>query len=191
MHVVVVDPSRTVLKAVSRLLAIDGHEVSTFVDGPEALAHIKSEPGVGALIGLILSRAARAIGLGFLDRLLGAVFGLARGLLIVLLLVLICGVTTLPRNDWWQNAVLAPPLGPGIAERFAFARAVTDGEVADSDACRAQFRERLGRLLGPDRVMILPTMPDVAPLLSEPEANLDAYRNAALNLLCLNGNCVL
>jgi two-component system cell cycle response regulator len=50
MHVVVVDPSRTVLKAVSRLLAIDGHEVSTFVDGPEALAHIKSEPGVGALI---------------------------------------------------------------------------------------------------------------------------------------------
>jgi amidase len=35
--------------------------------------------------------------------------------------------------------------------------------------------------------MILPTMPDVAPLLSEPEANLDAYRNAALNLLCLSG----
>jgi two-component system cell cycle response regulator len=50
MHVVVVDPSRTVLKAVARLLAIDGHEVSTFVDGPEALAHIKSEPEVGALI---------------------------------------------------------------------------------------------------------------------------------------------
>jgi membrane protein required for colicin V production len=65
---------------------------------------------VGALIGLILSRAARAVGLGFLDRLLGAVFGLARGLLMVMLIVLICGVTTLPRNDWWQNAVLAQPL---------------------------------------------------------------------------------
>jgi len=65
---------------------------------------------VGALIGLILSRAVRAIGLGFLDRLLGAVFGFARGVLIVMVLVLICGVTTLPRNDWWQNAVLAPPL---------------------------------------------------------------------------------
>jgi diguanylate cyclase (GGDEF)-like protein len=50
MHVVVVDPSRTVLKAVSRLLARDGHEISTFVDGPEALAYIKSDPGVGALI---------------------------------------------------------------------------------------------------------------------------------------------
>src|ERR1700681_336872 len=50
MRVVVVDPSRTVLKAVSRLLAIEGHEVSTFTDGPEALAHIKSDPGVSALI---------------------------------------------------------------------------------------------------------------------------------------------
>src|SRR6267154_1697746 len=50
MHVVVVDPSRTVLKAVSRLLAKDSHEVSTFVDGPEALAHIKSNPEASALI---------------------------------------------------------------------------------------------------------------------------------------------
>jgi len=50
MRVVVVDPSRTVLKAVSRLLAKDGHEVSTFIDGPEALAYVKSNPGVSALI---------------------------------------------------------------------------------------------------------------------------------------------
>jgi diguanylate cyclase (GGDEF)-like protein len=50
MRVVVVDPSRTVLKAVSRLLATESHEVSTFLDGPEALAHIKSNPGVSALI---------------------------------------------------------------------------------------------------------------------------------------------
>ncbi len=50
MRVVVVDPSRTVLKAVSRLLAVDGHEVITFIDGPEAIAYIKSDPGVVALI---------------------------------------------------------------------------------------------------------------------------------------------
>jgi two-component system, cell cycle response regulator len=50
MRVVVVDPSRTVLKAVSRLLAVDGHEVSTFLDGPEALAYIKSDLAVSALI---------------------------------------------------------------------------------------------------------------------------------------------
>ncbi len=50
MHVVVVDPSRTVLKAVSRLLARDSHDVTTFTDGPDALAYIKANPKVCALI---------------------------------------------------------------------------------------------------------------------------------------------
>jgi two-component system, cell cycle response regulator len=50
MRVVVVDPSRTVLKAVSRLLAVDGHEAITFIDGPEAISYIKSDPSVVALI---------------------------------------------------------------------------------------------------------------------------------------------
>jgi membrane protein required for colicin V production len=65
---------------------------------------------VGALIGFLVSRLARAAGLGFLDRLLGAVFGVARGILIAVLLVLFAGLTTLPRSDWWQNAVSSPAL---------------------------------------------------------------------------------
>ena len=64
----------------------------------------------GALTGWLLSRAVRAIGLGFLDRLLGAVVGVARGVLLVVLAVLLAGLTDLPRRDWWQNATLAPPL---------------------------------------------------------------------------------
>jgi amidase len=35
--------------------------------------------------------------------------------------------------------------------------------------------------------LLLPTMPDIAPLLSESEDRLDQYRNRALNLLCLAG----
>ena len=65
---------------------------------------------VGALIGWVLFRLVRAIGLGFLDRLLGAVVGLARGVLIAVLGVLVAGLTSLPRQDWWQNAAFAPPL---------------------------------------------------------------------------------
>jgi membrane protein required for colicin V production len=65
---------------------------------------------VGALLGWVLSRAIRAIGLGFVDRLLGAVFGVARGVLIAVIAVLLAGLTTLPREEWWQNALLAPPL---------------------------------------------------------------------------------
>ena len=65
---------------------------------------------VGSLLGWVLSRAIRAIGLGFVDRLLGAVFGVARGVLIVVIAVLLAGLTTFPRQEWWQNALLAPPL---------------------------------------------------------------------------------
>lgn len=64
----------------------------------------------GALLGYALAKAIRAIGLGVLDRLLGAMFGAAKGGAIALLFVLIAGVTTLPRSEWWQNSVLAPAL---------------------------------------------------------------------------------
>lgn len=80
-----------------------------------------------------------------------------------------------------------PPLGPGVAERFAFAKSVTDAQVAEAEATRARFRERFAKLLGPDGVMLLPTMPDIAPLLAESEESLNDYRNRALNLLCLAG----
>jgi membrane protein required for colicin V production len=64
----------------------------------------------GALLGWLLSRLVRAVGLGFVDRTLGAVVGVARGLLIVVIGVLIAGLTTFPQQDWWRRAMLAPPL---------------------------------------------------------------------------------
>lgn len=64
----------------------------------------------GALVATMLSGVVRAIGLGFVDRLLGAVFGLARGLFVVVVFALIAGVTTLPRHDWWQNSLFGGPL---------------------------------------------------------------------------------
>lgn len=42
-------------------------------------------------------------------------------------------------------------------------------------------------LLGDDGVMVLPTMPDIAPLRSEGEAGLEDYRNRAIRLLCVAG----
>ena len=65
---------------------------------------------VGALLGWSLFRLVRAIGLGFLDRLLGGVVGVARGVVLVVIGVVIAGATSLPRELWWQNAWLAPPL---------------------------------------------------------------------------------
>jgi diguanylate cyclase (GGDEF)-like protein len=50
VRIVVVDPSRTILKAVSRLLEDDGHAVSAFSEGREALDYIKSAPDVSVLM---------------------------------------------------------------------------------------------------------------------------------------------
>jgi membrane protein required for colicin V production len=65
---------------------------------------------VGALVATMLSGVVRAVGLGFVDRLLGAVFGLARGLVVVVVFALVAGVTALPRHDWWQNSLFGAPL---------------------------------------------------------------------------------
>jgi membrane protein required for colicin V production len=58
----------------------------------------------------MLSYLLRAVGLGWLDRCLGGVFGVLRGLMIVVLGVLLLGMTTLPGQAWWQRALLSPPL---------------------------------------------------------------------------------
>jgi diguanylate cyclase (GGDEF)-like protein len=50
MRVVLVDPSRTAAKFIARLLEARHHEVTIFADGREALARIKADPDVGALI---------------------------------------------------------------------------------------------------------------------------------------------
>jgi len=62
------------------------------------------------LVAATLSRLVKNAGLGAEDRLLGALFGLARGVLIVLVLVLVAGLTTLPQKPSWRNAVFSAPL---------------------------------------------------------------------------------
>jgi len=80
-----------------------------------------------------------------------------------------------------------PPLGPGVAQRFAWAREIPDQKVADGQAYRARLREHMGSLLGTDGVLMMPTMPDIAPLISDDEAGLESYRNRALQMLCIAG----
>lgn len=62
----------------------------------------------------LVSSLVRAVGLGSLDRLLGAVFGLARGVLIVWVGVMLAGLTALPAEPWWRTAMLSPPLETAV-----------------------------------------------------------------------------
>ena len=95
------------------------------------------------------------------------------------------------REAWLTDGPIiarhAPPLGPGVAERFAWSRDVTDAQVVDARAFRLAFRAQLEALLGNDGVLLMPSMPDIAPLRSAPEAGLEDYRNRSIRMLCVAG----
>ena len=95
------------------------------------------------------------------------------------------------RESWLTDGPVieryAPPLGPGVAERFAWSRDVTDAQVNAARAFRTAFRDRLAGLLGDDGVLLMPTMPDIAPLRAAADATLEDYRNKAIRMLCVAG----
>ncbi len=65
---------------------------------------------VASLLAIALSQIFKQMGLSWLDRFLGAFFGLARGLVIVCVLVLLAGLTSLPQDVRWRNAMFSAPL---------------------------------------------------------------------------------
>lgn len=65
---------------------------------------------VMSLLNITIGQFFKVLGIGPLDRLLGAVFGFARGLVVVLALVLVAGLTTLPKEPFWRNAMFSAPL---------------------------------------------------------------------------------
>jgi len=67
--------------------------------------------GVRILMGLLslaIGALITATGLSLADRGLGGLFGLARGIVIVLSAVILCGMTAIPQQDFWRNALLSP-----------------------------------------------------------------------------------
>ena len=63
----------------------------------------------GALVGSIVSHyARRAIGVAAMDRLLGAAFGLARGVIVIGLLVLAGRAANLDLESWWSRTRSMP-----------------------------------------------------------------------------------
>lgn len=93
-----------------------------------------------SLIGFVLSKLVKAVGLSFVDRALGMLFGVVRGALIAVLLVFMAGATNLPSMNWWRESVTARPLATfaailrsklpeDLAKRFRFS-STTDAVTA-------------------------------------------------------------
>jgi len=60
---------------------------------------------VGAIINFMVSQLVTKTGLSGTDKTLGVVFGGARGVLIVSLVVLMAGLTPMPNETWWKQSV--------------------------------------------------------------------------------------
>jgi membrane protein required for colicin V production len=65
---------------------------------------------LASLLAIAISAFFKQVGLGWLDRGLGGLFGCARGLLVVSVLVLLGGMTSLPQDPRWRNAMFSAPL---------------------------------------------------------------------------------
>lgn len=59
---------------------------------------------LGAVFGHLLSLLVDKTGLTGTDRVLGVVFGAARGAVLVAMLVFLGALTPLPEDDWWQDS---------------------------------------------------------------------------------------
>jgi amidase len=88
-------------------------------------------------------------------------------------------------REWVQT--VQPHFGPQVATRFAAVATTSTSEVAWAREQREGIRARLDTLLAGETVLLMPTAPDVAPLLQLPPQETVAVRERALALLCVAG----
>jgi amidase len=89
---------------------------------------------------------------------------------------------------WQTNGAFieqyCPPIGPGVRERLEWASQITLEMFASASGFRDRVKDAMRTLLADDGLLVLPTMPDIAPLRTTSEADLDRYRTASVQLLC-------
>ena len=90
----------------------------------------------------------------------------------------------------WVSQV-QPKLGPGVRERMQWTATITAADVAGAQVLRDATCRRMDELLKDNAVIVLPTVPDIAPLLNMPAAALDDFRARAMSLLCIAGHAGL
>jgi len=61
---------------------------------------------IGAGVNFIVGALIRLTGLTPIDRLLGVAFGLARGLILTVVVVAVMRLTPFSQSEWWQNSVM-------------------------------------------------------------------------------------
>lgn len=68
---------------------------------------------IGAVINYLIGKLVERTGFTGTDRALGGVFGVLRGVAALVLLVLVAGLTPVPRDAWWQESLFIGHLQAG------------------------------------------------------------------------------
>jgi membrane protein required for colicin V production len=66
----------------------------------------------GMLINYLIGQLVSNTGLSSTDRVLGIIFGVVRGILVVVLLMMLAGLTPFSKGESWQGSVLIPQFEP-------------------------------------------------------------------------------
>jgi len=67
---------------------------------------------LGAFVNYLVGQLVDSTGLTGTDRILGVVFGFARGVLVIALLLMMAHLTPMPQEDWWKTSALIPQFQP-------------------------------------------------------------------------------
>lgn len=86
----------------------------------------------------------------------------------------------------WAEAE-KPVFGPGIKDRFAYAKGLDVDEVADAKVKREAIATYLDELIAPGTLLLVPGAAGVAPLRGLSGPVLDDLRGRALDVLCPSG----
>ncbi len=81
-----------------------------------------------------------------------------------------------------------PQFGPGVRDRFEWARRVNRNETAKAQAwsLHSKIRKHV-REIASARLLVLPTVPAIAPLCATPVSELEVFRDRALSITCIAG----
>lgn len=99
---------------------------------------------VGGLVNYLLGKLVETTGLSGTDRLLGGVFGAARGLALVVAVLLVSGFTPIPADPWWKESVTIQRMMPlvdwcagwlpeSVSEHLDFEPGDDEGEAEEEE----------------------------------------------------------
>ncbi|MCH9769292.1 MAG: CvpA family protein [Gammaproteobacteria bacterium] len=67
---------------------------------------------VGAVFNLVVKSIVSKVGFGALDKLLGIIFGFARGVFVVAIIIMFIDVSSLSKHSWYTESDLVPQFKP-------------------------------------------------------------------------------